>query len=279
MEVVRGRNRRCGARMRSAASSPSTASMMPQAMARRPKAARSASPRQRLGSGRCRQRELVRRDRLAARDRHRQFRRAGGDKDGYRNLSGGCAATIAISARGPRWCVGAGADRAKPSSTATTWSLRSHRHARQQPQPARRGSGVGRVRKRAIGVERARSAPRCSDRPTATTLPMSRSIAPAARGERWTRRSSAGLRPARRSPADPRRRIRARDLPRPRHDLRRFHRPGPRPRRTRRSPPSGAPRPSRSTATLPCAETYSTGSRMRRRCGPRCSARSAAGLR
>ena len=157
-----------------------------------------------------------------------------GDKDGYRNLSGRLRGTWQLA---PDVELGASAIALTGRSRVRRLRpvhLRPYRHARQQPQPACGRAGLGRVRQRRIAVERAGRRHRCSARRTAT---ISTTIRITGRsGTRRTldaqveRRFTTGAS----STADRRRRSRARDLPRPRHGLRRLHRPGPQPRATSR---------------------------------------------
>ena len=171
------------------------------------------------------------------------FGAPGGDKDGYRNLSGRVRGTAALGPDVRARRCGVRLHRPTPSSTATTRSpsstpIRSTTAATGSPRAASGPSSEARNRRGADG-----SARRCSARRTAITLRASRSTGPAARGARSTRSSSAASQPAQvAAPADPRRRSRTRDIPRSRHSAPAFDRPGPQAARTRRSPPSGVRR-------------------------------------
>ena len=264
-----GRNPLCGVRTRSAASSRSTASMMRPAMPPAPKPDRSgfAGPMlpERSRRATASLSGAVGWQRSTGID---SFGAPGGDKDGYRNLSGRLRGTVAPA---PDVRIGAAAFalyRSHPVRRLRPAHLRAHRYAGQYPQPARGGSRLGRVRRH--GSAWSGTGRRVATRLVEPQLPRERAAQSHERiaaHDRCPARASLRNRPGP-TPTDPCRRSRKREIPCSRPQLRPVDGPGPKPRRTRRSPPSGLANARALPATSRSAVTFSIASRTRRPCVP-----------
>ena len=226
--------------------------------------------RQRFGALVTDRAEPRRRGRLAARDRHRQLRRTGATRTATATFRAGCAAHGGLRRTSKSARCGHRSDRPNRVRRLRSGHLRARRHARQQPQPPRRGARVGRDRRTKPRHGAGGSAARCSARRTATSSPsepLNRTQRHAA--QRSMPSSSDASRPARSAPADRCCRSRTRDLPRPRR-----HSPAASTDQDRsrehqsltaewRATSAGSP------ATSRCGATCSTASRMRPRFAPR----------